>query len=174
ATGFAPNDAQRAPAPGAAVDYDQLIDTQLRRTRAQVKLVEIAGGAMTIGVAVVAFFLVASVLDHWIIPHGLGTIGRVLFCLALVGGAGYFFVRVIFPALLGSVNPIYAAHAIERSKPTLKNSLINFLLFRPRREKMSPHVYRALEEQAANGMSRVAIETAVDRTRLIQIGYVLV
>ncbi|MCC7083462.1 MAG: hypothetical protein IT427_00470 [Pirellulales bacterium] len=179
ATGIAPSEAEPL-TPGSrskttkAVDFDKLIEKQLRKTRGQVKIVEISAGLMALGLAAVAFFLIAAVLDHWIIPHGLGTWGRLLFCLVFVGGTSYWLAATVLPALFGRVNPIYAAQAIEHSKPSLKNSLINFLLLRPRRERLSPYVFRALEEQAATGISNLPAETAVDRTRLIHSGYALI
>ena len=61
----------------------------------------------------------------------------------------------------------------RRSRPALKNSLINFLLFRQNREHVPPVLFNALEEQAARGLAKTPLEHAVDRTRLIHLGYVL-
>ncbi len=80
----------------------------------------------------------------------------------------------ILPALVRRVNPVYAAQTIERAKPSLKNSLINFLLFRRQREEVPQIVYNALEEQAAAGLVHGPVETAVDRTQVIHRGYLLV
>ena len=69
---------------------------------------------------------------------------------------------------------MYAARAIEQGSPSLKNSLINLLFFRERRAGISDAVYRTLEEQAAQRLTRVPVETSVDRSLLIRLGYVLV
>ena len=74
---------------------------------------------------------------------------------------------------MGRVNPIYAADCIERSQPTLKNSLINFLLLRRSRAPMAKVVYEAIEQRAATDLSQVEVGSSVDRTRLIRIFYVL-
>src|SRR5207245_704301 len=121
------------------------IDGQLRHTRGQVKMTEIAVGLMTLAVAVSAFFLTVALVDHWVIHHGLNGIERFLLLAVLIVGSGFYFVRAILPAMLGRVNPIYAAHTIERSKPSLKNSLINFLLFRQRPEGVHGLVYKGME-----------------------------
>ena len=181
ASGIAPAESGSAPKgpnskspAGKLIDYDQFIDGQLRRTRGQVKAVEIAQGLTNLAVGALVFFLVAVALDHWIVRGGLGTFGRLLLFGAGAISAVYYFSLAILPALVGRVNPIYAAQTIERAKPSLKNSLINFLLFRRQREDVPQIVYNALEEQAAAGLVHGPVETAVDRTAVIHRGYVLV
>ena len=173
-SGSAPRGPARKNASGKLVDYGQFIDVQLRRTRRDVKSVEIAGGLLLLAVVTVAFFLLVALLDHWVIRGGLGFTGRLICFLGYFAGAAFLVVRTVLPAIIGRVNPIYAAQAIERTKPSLKNSLINFLLFRRERTHVPQLVYSALEEQAATGLVQVPIETAVDRSRLIHIGYALV
>ena len=165
----------RPPKPpgGEWIEYDQFIDRQIRKTRGQVKGVEIASALMTLATGALAFFLVAAVLDQWVLAHGLGFWGR-LVCLALfLGGAGYYAAEKLLPWLIYRINPIYAAQAIEKSRPTLKNSLINFLFLRGQSAHVPKAIYEAVEQQAANGLSRVTVESAVDRSRLIHIGYAL-
>ena len=48
------------------------------------------------------------------------------------------------------------------------------LLFRQRRSDISDAVYRTLEEQAAQGLTRVPVDAAVDQSQLIRLGYVLI
>ena len=48
----------------------------------------------------------------------------------LVGGVGYFAYRRLWPLCVRAINPVYAAQTIEQASPSLKNSLINLLLFR--------------------------------------------
>ncbi len=168
-------DKPRPPKPpgGEWIEYDQFIDRQIRKTRGQVKGVEIASALMTLATGALAFFLIAAVLDQWVLTHGLGFWGR-LVCLALfLGGAGYYAAEKLLPWLIYRINPIYAAQAIEKSRPTLKNSLINFLFLRGQSAHVPKAIYEAVEQQAANGLSRVTVESAVDRSRLIHIGYAL-
>ena len=79
----------------------------------------------------------------------------------------------MLPPLIHRINPIFAAQTIEQSRPTLKNSLINFLLLRGHRREVAPVVYRALENRAAADLATVPAETAVDRARIVRLGYVL-
>jgi len=183
ATGIASPDSGSRPTPqkpggkssvGKASHRDQLIDGQLRRTRSRVKAVEVAVGLMTLAVAALAFFLLVVVFDHWVLHGGLSSAERFFLFGMLILGAGYWLATAVLPAVFGRVNPIYAAQTIERSKPSLKNSLINFLLFRKQRNSLHQVVYNALEEQAVTDLSGAHVESAVDRTRLIHLGYVLI
>src|SRR5215471_9772706 len=97
---------------GKLVEYDQYIDTQLRRTRGQVKIAEVCSGLMSLAVAALAFFLVVALADHWLIHGGFGGIARFVLFASLVVGAAYYSVKKILPALLGRVNPVYAAQTI--------------------------------------------------------------
>ncbi len=165
--------AQTKTADGHWVEYDHFIEDQLRKTRGEVKGVEIASGLMTLAAGSLVYFLLIALADHWVLPHGLGFWGR-LFCLALfLGGAGYYAFRQLLPPILLRINPIYAAQTIESSRPSLKNSLINFLFLRDRKAAVPRAVFEAVERQAATGLSHGAIESAVDRTRLLHIGYAL-
>ena len=163
-----------APQPAAGPDrFESYIDGRLRQTRRHVKSVDIAAGVMTLAAGTLAYLLAAALLDHWAVRGGLGTRSRFLLLVALVGAAGWYFCRRLLPPLWYRISPIFAADTIERSSPTLKNSLINFLLLRGRRE-VSPVVYEALEQRAAADLKRVRADTAVDRAHVIRLGYLLV
>ncbi len=173
-SGPAPKGPNSKSAAGKRVDYDQFIDGQLRRMRGQVKAVEIAQGMTNLAVGALVFFLLAIGLDHWIVRGGLGLFGRFVLFTAGATASVCYFAMTILPALVQRVNPVYAAQTIERAKPSLKNSLINFLLFRRQREDVPQIVYNALEEQAVAGLVHGPVETAVDRTQVIHRGYLLV
>jgi hypothetical protein len=123
---------------------------------------------------VLAFLLVVAVVEHWLVPNGFSFAVRVILFGLLLAGVGYFAFRRLWPLVARAINPVFAASAIEQHSPTLKNSLINLLLFREQRKEIPDAVYRTLEEQAAQRLTRVPVETAVDRTTLIRFGYVLI
>jgi len=145
------------------VQYDRYIEEQLRKTRNTVKGIDIAAGLMTLVATVLGTLLVLAVIDHWIIPLGFWL--RLLALAGLAGATGYALVTQILPLVVRRINPAYAALAIERSTPSLKNSLLNFLLLRGNREKLSQKIYEELEEEAATRLSRVEVETTIDRRR---------
>jgi collagen type III alpha len=172
--------APRPPAPPlspalsqALVDSEGYIDDHIRRTRRSLKLVDAAAGILTLAVGLLGFLLVAGLVDHWIIPGGLGPVGRMLmFGLLLLGIAWYGWRQ--FVPLLRSINPVYAAHTIEQSAPSLKNSLLNVLLFRNHRQQMSAKVFHALEQQAAQRLSASHADAQIDHRALLRLGYALV
>ncbi len=162
----------RSIAPGDGAGRDGFIEVQLQRTSLQVKLVDLCSALMVLAVGVLSYLLVVAVVDHWVFP--LGVFGRWTALLLLFVGVVYYFAAAVVPLLLGRINPVYAAHAIEQAEPSLKNSLVNYLLFRSDRAGVRMGIYQALEQRAASDLSHVDAETAVDRSRMIKIGYALV
>ncbi len=168
-----PNAGPSSHSGGRVVEFDDYIEAQLRKTRGHVRTVDVAANLMVLAAGTLAFFLVAALFDHWLITGGLGFWGRTLFLAAYVVSALGFLAVRIGPLLLHRINPLYAAHTIERSEPSLKNTLVNFLFFRSDRSAVSPVMYRAIEEQAATNLAGAHADMAVDRSNLVRIGYVL-
>ena len=162
------------PVPPPPTECEVVINQRLQQTQRQVKGVDIAGGLITLAIGVLAYLLAAAVIDHWLIVGGLGFWGRLGLWLVLVAAAGTYFACRLLPPLLNRINPLFAAATIEQSQPSLKNSLINFLLLRGRRQEVAPPVYQAMEYRAAADLSTCEIGVAVDRTHVIRLGYVLV
>jgi len=164
---------ERGAANGSAklVEYDQYIDQQIRRTRNHVKVVDIACAIMTLCGGICALMLVAALLDHWVVTGGLGMASRTAGLAVLVGGSVTFLARRLTPLLTRRINPLYAARAIEMGTPSLKNSLLNFLFFRQDQAGIPRAVYEAVEQQAATRLAHASVETTVDRTHLIHVGY---
>lgn len=156
------------------VRYDDYIESKIQSTRRAVKLVDLTSSLVALGSGVLAYLLVVAVADHWIVPGGFNIGARIVLFAALILSIGHFAVRRLVPLVVRSINPVYAAHAIEEGSPSLKNSLINLLLFRQRRADIPDAVYRTLEEQAAQRLTRVPVDTAVDRSMLIRLGYLLI
>ncbi len=166
ATAASPRNAQ-------VVEFEEFIEAQLSKTRGHVRSVDIAGSLMLLAAGTLGLLLVAVIFDHWIVSGGLGFWGRALFLAVFVIGATTFLATQVLPLLVRKINPLYAAQTIERSQPTLKNALVNFLFFRADRSGVNPVVYEAVEEQAATGLAGAHADAAVDRSKLIHVGYVL-
>jgi collagen type III alpha len=155
------------------------IDKRIRQTRRQLKLNDFATGSLALVAGLLGYLLVATLADHWLISGGLGFWSRLILFLGLVGGAGWYCFRVLFPPLIYQVNPIYAARTLEQARPSLKNSLINLLLLR--REEKTDHenplaerVIEGLQSTTASELDQIPAEVAIDRIHLIRRGYVLV
>ncbi|QEG37114.1 putative sodium/potassium/calcium exchanger [Bythopirellula goksoeyrii] len=153
---------------------ERLVDEQIRRTLRSLKLLDLMAGIITLVIGVLAFLLTAAVLDQWVIPGGWSGTARLVLLGLLLVGVGWYSWRAFWPLMSRSINPAYAAQLIERNTPSLKNSLLNFLLLRTHRRQLSQKVYQAIEHQAAQRLSEVSMDTVVDRSVLLRLGYVLV
>jgi hypothetical protein len=171
ATGTVPTTVVPPPLP-ASTEHDRVIRRQLGRTSLHVRLVDLGAALAMWIIGVLVCLLVAVAIDHWI-AGGLGAVGRALALVALVGGSVWFWAVRIVPLLIRSINPTYAARTIEEATPSLKNSLVNFLMLRHDHSGVREVVFQAVEQKAAADIAVVPVESTVDRTRLIRAGYVL-
>jgi hypothetical protein len=174
ANSASPNAAAPLPKDASLVRYDEYIDAQIRSTRSMVRTVDLAAALVTLAAGVLAFLLAYALVEHWLVPHGFSSAARFALFAVLIASIGYFTYQRLWPLVSRAINPVYAAQTIEQASPALKNTLINLLLFRQRRADVSDAVYRTLEEQAANRLTRVPTDAAVDRGQLIRLGYVLI
>lgn len=151
-----------------------VIDEQLRKTRLQVKGVDIATGLLTLGLGAIGYLFALALADHWLVSGGLGFYTRLaaIAFLLLAGGVWAYF-RILRP-LLGKINPVYVAQTIEQSRLSLKNSLINFLLLRGSPQGLSKGVYQAVETRAADDLAEVSPEAVVDRRHVVRLAVALV
>ncbi len=153
--------------------YEEFIQKRLEQTRRQVRLVDVAIGLMLLAIASLVFFLFVAVLDQWVFHHGLSFLARLGLFALCVGAAGTFIWRFLWPPLANRINPVYAAQTIEQGRPTLKNSLINFLLLRAHPQDVAPVVYRAMEHRAAADLLKVPADHALERGRVVHLACVL-
>ena len=152
---------------------DAYVDSQLRRTSSQVRKVDLTVGLLMIGSGALLFLLGATLLEHWILPGGLGVVGRWIAALLLAAGVTGAFIRWIWPSVWRAINPAYAAQTIEQSAPGLKNVLLNLLDLRRSNRPLPAAVYQAVEAEAAGKLAQTRIDLAVDRTNVLKTGYVL-
>jgi hypothetical protein len=164
----------RGKRPAEIPHADRFIDEQISKTRAYVKGVDIARSVVTLVTGLLCFFLVAALVDQWIVPGGLGYWGRGLAFLLLAGGAIWHVSRTIAPLLLRKINPLYAAQAIEQVQPSFKNSLLSILQLRQNRAVVPDAVFASVERHAAQRLAEVPVETTVDRTPLLRTSYAMV
>ena len=150
------------------------VDEQIHRTRRALKTVDLVAGLIALAIGVLSYLLTMAILEHWVVPGGLSSSVRALLLMVLVVGVCWYSWRIFWPLVSQPINPVYAAQTIEQGSPSLKNSLLNLLLLRDRRRQISRQVYQAIEHQAAQRLSQVPVDSAVDRSAILRLGYILV
>lgn len=155
-----------------ATKVQQYVDHQLERTRRQVKAFDLITSFIGLVACVIAFFLLAAVVDAWIWP--LGTTGRVIALGTLIVGIMAYCLVTLVPLFLRRINPAFAAKMIEDAKPTFKNSLINYLALRKSPKAAHRAVVDAVARRAASDLQTVPEDATVDRSNLIRVGFILV
>lgn len=163
------------PPPGAATGNAgggaaNVVDQRIHQTSRQVKWVDLGVVTLRLTVLTILYLLALTAVDHWLMP--LGAAARWVALLGLLGLLAFNMHRYLLPLLLRRINPVYAARTIETGTPTLKNSLVNYLLLRGNVQALAPGMYSALESRAVEDVQAEHVDAAVDKTSLIRYGYV--
>jgi len=159
--------------PSGYVDFDEYVDFQLEKTRHSIKWTDIVTATAVVAAFVVGYLLLFTILDHWLVPGGFSHTAR----FAMVGGllavtAGWLTWRVILP-YLKQVSGLYAARMIESTEPGLKSSLLNLVDLRRGGREIPQEIRGSLEMRAAEALSNMDVDQAVDRRPLMRAAYVL-
>ncbi len=149
------------------------VDRDIARTRRALQRVDLVGGLLTLAIGVLLYLLAVSVLEHWVVPGGWSGPARAGLLALLAAGVLWYAARRIVPIFFRPINPAFAARAIEDHSPGLKNSLMNLLMLRGHRREMHSSVYQAIEQQTAERLAGVQIDSAVDRAGVLRLGYAL-
>lgn len=160
-------------------EEEALILRQVEVTRRKVATVEIAWRSLVLLGGVIAYGLLAAVVDQWVYPRGMPNAVRWVLWSALIAGSLVWIVFSIGPYLIRRIHPVFAAYLLEQAVPTLKHSLISFVLLRREKDELRDdplrlNVFRGLEKNTAQQVSRVSPETVVDRKSILYAGYGLI
>ena len=150
-------------------ELDDFIDSRLQRTSFHLKTIDFASGLIWLGLVVFGTLLAIVLVDHWVV--GLGFWARIAALVGLIASALFVSIRYIALPMMRAINPEYAALAVEQSHPDFKNSLISFLFFRDRQNDLRPGVYDGIAKQTVGELNVVPIDSAVDRSQIIRLGY---
>lgn len=155
------------------VDFDEYVDFQLEKTRHSIKWTDIVTATAVVAAFVVGYLLLFTILDHWLVPGGFGHTAR----FVMVGGllavtAAWLAWKVVLP-YLKQVSGLYAARMIESSEPGLKSTLLNLVDLRNAGREIPQEIRGSMEKRAAQALSRMDVDQAVDRRPLMRAAYVL-
>ncbi len=154
-----------------STQLDRYISQQMQKTGAQVRLFDLFTACLTAVSGLFAALFLLAIIDAWVFE--LGTVGRWLSFIAVIGGTSYYVARHILPLVLRRINPVYSAKVVEQSQPSLKNNLINYVLLRKQRERVPRPIIEAVGHRAAHGISGIPVENTVDKSQTIHMAIVL-
>ncbi len=170
------------------VDYKQptktdLIERRVKKTCRQVKQRDVFLTLTVLLTCTIAYFFLFALLDHWVFKGGVSIFWRqILFFAGLIAACLYAVSRLV-PLLRHSINPLYAAKILEEHRPSMKNTLINWLLLRRDQERrptgtaQNPFQSRMLDgvaTKAVRDLDEVPNEMVVDHAPIIRWGIGLV
>ncbi len=151
---------------------DQYLDKQLTKTTQQVRVADIVTGIISVAVYILAFFMIAALIDAWV--WAFTPTARLVLLGGFMIGLAVIAWRYILPFFVRRINPQYAAKMIEEAKPEFKNSLVNYLFLRNEKKATHRAILNEVSRKAATDISKISPDAAVDKSNLITIGFVLV
>ena len=155
------------------VDFDEFIDFQLKKTRAQVRITDLLTALAGIATLVLTYLLVFTLLDHWVIDGGFQPQTRAIMLLVLALISGAWLIRSVVVPYMRRISALFAAHVLEDAEPGLKSSLLNLVDLRSSGRQVSTGIMRALEKRAAVTLSAMDVDDSVDRRPLLRWSYAL-
>ncbi|MFK7736478.1 MAG: hypothetical protein AB8B50_10635, partial [Pirellulaceae bacterium] len=99
--------------------------SHLKQTARFIKFMDLMVYGLSWICLILAVWLIASVVDHWLWP--LPGLARWAVWCGVVAATAFGLVRYILPLILGRINETYAARRIEKLVPEFKNGLISWL-----------------------------------------------
>ncbi|MFP6649185.1 MAG: hypothetical protein VB817_06975, partial [Pirellulaceae bacterium] len=156
----------------ALESFDAHVNLQLKRTRGQVRMMDLATSLMKIAIHLMIIVIAVSLVDHW--AFSLPTWGRWAALLVLGAVLVHGLLLRVLPLLIWRINPLYAAQQIEQSMPSLKNGLINYVLLRSKPQHVHLSVLGALGQTTATQLNQEPDQQFVDHRYLLRTGYMLI
>ena len=146
---------------GNYADFDEYIEYQIKKTRSGIKATDLITTGLTIAIFVIAYLLVFTLLDHWVIPGGFSLRWRlILFGLVVVTASAWIVWKLVLP-WFKNVTGLYAAQAIEESDPEIKSAVINFIDARRNGREVPSHIMKAMEKRAAVRLSKTDVDSCL-------------
>ena len=109
---------------------DQFIDAKIEESRRLIWRAELVRSVLGLIVGLNVFVLIWLILDQWI--YSPGSLLRFLCLISLLALVGLYCWRYILPILSSSIEPEYAARAVEKDLPDSRQSLLSYLTLRNR------------------------------------------
>ena len=149
---------------GKFLSHSEYIGHQLKQARGRIKGLDIALALAVVAVAAAGYVLTLIVADQLLALSG---VVRLVLLLAFAGSAAAYLWFGLFLPSLKRINPLFAAREIERARPELKNSVLNFLELSAKPDHgVSEPIMAAIEKRAAGDLQQVNLHEALTNRHL--------
>ncbi|MDR3198365.1 MAG: hypothetical protein LBU34_10910 [Planctomycetaceae bacterium] len=164
-----------------AENPSQTLDQKIDETRRFIRHIDLFLSFFSLLTILFAVLFAAVLADHWFFADGLSMSLRFgIFAVILFIFAFYIYRRIV-PLLLYPINPVYAASLLEESTPSLKNSIVNWILLRKERleqentrnDKLAERMFDGVTQTAVSNAHNISSERAVDLRSLTRWGIAL-
>jgi hypothetical protein len=112
---------------------DQLIDERIEEARRSLWWAELIRSGLKLVITTIIAILVWLVVDQWIYSPNVAV--RSVVFVGLLGLAGWYLKVRVLPLFSSTVRPEYAARALERNLPELRQSLTSYVTLRSESNK---------------------------------------
>lgn len=158
---------------------DASLQKKIEETRRLLKHADISLSLLSLGTIILIVLLLSVLADHWLFKNGLSVSLRFGVFSSLLLFSLIFIYKRIVPFFLYPINPVYAADALERNSPSIKNALLNWILLRRERPTMPPNslserVLESIAQAAVKQTNSISTDRAVDRGNLARLGSVFI
>jgi hypothetical protein len=159
---------------------DETLDRQINETRHFIRHIDLFLSFFSLLTILLAVLFAAVLADHWFFADGLSLFLRLGIFAVLLFIIAFYIYRRIVPLLLYPINPVYAASLLEESTPSLKNSIVNWILLRKERleqenytDKLAERMFDGVTQTAVSSVNKISSERAVDLRCLTRWGIAL-
>jgi hypothetical protein len=149
----------------SAVRHEQVVETQLNKALSRIRGLDLTTGFLSFLALTLGFSLVMALIDRWL---SLPLLARQIALLGYGATVVTFLAFFVGRPLLRQINPYYAARQVEKTLPSAKNSVVNWLDLR--NEPISPAILGAVGQRAAHDLAQTDLEQAISGKRAAWLG----
>lgn len=151
-------------------EYRRYLEARLSQTRSRIKMADAVTGVTIVIVAWVSYLLIAVMADQ--VVELSATVRLLLLSVCLLVTGSILVVKVILPSLK-QVNTRFAARSIESADQRMKNSVLSYVELSEHSAELPAPILRTIENKAANDLSRIRIEDAIQPRHVLSALYFL-
>jgi len=149
----------------SAVRHEQVVETQLNKALSRIRGLDLTTGFLSFLALTLGFSLIMALIDRWL---SLPLLARQIALVGYGGTVVTFLAFFVVRPLLRQINPYYAARQVEKTLPSAKNSVVNWLDLRD--EPISPAILGAVGQRAAHDLAQTDLEQAISGKRAAWLG----